>query len=128
MIYVDSSVVLAEVLGEPVRPHGSFWDEDLVASRLLEYEVWNRVHAYGAAAAGAHVRRALGVIALIDLTPEILVRALDPFPVATRTLDALHLASAWHLQAETPDLRLASYDHRMNDAATALGFPLADLP
>ena len=38
-------------------------------------------------------------IALLDLSPFVLGRALDPFPVAVRTLDALHLASMDYLRA-----------------------------
>ena len=37
---------LARLLFEPA-PRPRFWEEDLVSSRLLEYEVWNRVNAYG---------------------------------------------------------------------------------
>ena len=45
MICVDTSVALAELLAEDRRPAESFWKETLVSSRLLEYEVWIRVHA-----------------------------------------------------------------------------------
>ena len=47
MIYVDSSIALARLLFEPRAPRAPFWQKHLVSSRLLEYEVWNRVHAYG---------------------------------------------------------------------------------
>ena len=43
MIYVDSSVLLADVLAEPRFPPETLWDEDLASSRLLAYEVWNRL-------------------------------------------------------------------------------------
>jgi hypothetical protein len=36
VIYVDSSVVLAQLLGEERAPPEWLWDENLVASRLLE--------------------------------------------------------------------------------------------
>jgi len=42
MIYVDSSVLLADLLVEPRPPPQELWDEDLASSRLLAYEVWNR--------------------------------------------------------------------------------------
>lgn len=45
MIYVDTSVVLAQILAEDRKPPRSFWDEDLISSRLLEYEVWTRLNA-----------------------------------------------------------------------------------
>jgi hypothetical protein len=40
MIYVDTSVALAEILAEDHALPPSFWDESLISSRLLEYEVW----------------------------------------------------------------------------------------
>ena len=46
MIYVDRSVALAELLAEDRMPPDDFWQRDLlVASRLLEYEVWNGINA-----------------------------------------------------------------------------------
>lgn len=41
MIYVDTSVALAELLAEDRRPGEHFWNETLVSSRLLEYELWS---------------------------------------------------------------------------------------
>jgi hypothetical protein len=40
MIYVDTSVILADLLAEDVHPPPGFWQESLVSSRVLEYEVW----------------------------------------------------------------------------------------
>jgi hypothetical protein len=39
VIYLDTSVVLAQLLAEDRRPPASLWSESLVASRLVEYEV-----------------------------------------------------------------------------------------
>jgi hypothetical protein len=39
MIYVDTSVALAHLLAEDRCPPPGFWSQDLVTSRLLEYEV-----------------------------------------------------------------------------------------
>jgi predicted nucleic acid-binding protein len=47
VIYVDSSVLLADLLDESRSPPEALWDEDLASSRLLVYEVWNRINAYG---------------------------------------------------------------------------------
>jgi hypothetical protein len=62
-----------------------------------------------------------------SLLPPVLARALEPFPTPVRTLDALHLASIEFRRA--PGLRptLATYDHRLAEAASALAIPLADL-
>ena len=45
MTYLDSSVALAQIFAEDRRPPEDLWGESLAASRLLHYEVWNRVHA-----------------------------------------------------------------------------------
>ena len=94
MIYLDTSVALAHLLAEDRRPPAALWEEELVSSRLLEYEVWNRVNARGLQEShGEDVRSLLGRLNYLELAPPILVRVLEPFPVPVRTLDALHLAS-----------------------------------
>ncbi len=45
MIYLDTSVALAHVLVEDRTPPASLWQEPLVSSRLIEYELWTRIHA-----------------------------------------------------------------------------------
>jgi predicted nucleic acid-binding protein len=128
VIYVDSSVILAELLVEDRRPPRALWDEALVSSRLLEYEVWNRVHARGLGVARhREVRRILMQIDLHELDADYLTRALHPFPVTVRTLDALHLATADFLRRYEHGLALASYDHRLLAAAAALGIEPAPL-
>ena len=95
MIYLDTSVVLAQLFAGDRHPPESTWRETLVSSRLLEYELWTRVHACKLARShGEVVRALLGRVALLELAAPVLVRALEPFPVPVRTLDALHLASA----------------------------------
>ena len=63
-----------------------------------------------------------------ELTPQVLSRALEAFPVPLRTLDALHVASIEHLRNHGQAVALATYDRRMADAARAMGVPLFDLP
>ena len=122
MIYLDTSVALAQLLAEDVVPPVVLWSETLVSSRLLEYEVWTRVHARRLESShGDTVRELIARIALLELAPPVLSRALDPFPVPVRTLDALHLASADFLRRQGQKVRLASYDDRMVRAAAALG-------
>ena len=127
MIYIDTSVVLAELLAEDRRPHEAFWEETLVSSRLLEYEVWTRVHARKLTGSHAEAARALvGRIALLELVSAVLTRALEPFPKPVRTLDALHLASLEFLRDREPAIHLATYDRRQADAARAMGIALHD--
>ena len=111
MIYLDTSVALAWLLTEDRRPSASLWDGTLVSSRLLEYEIWRALHARGLAdSRGEAARELIGRIALLELTPRVLVRALDAFPGPgpLRTLDALHLASCAYLADQGQDVELAT--------------------
>ena len=128
MIYVDSSVVLADLFAEPRSPPERLWDDHLVSSQLLAYEVWNRIHAYCLVA--SHGARARGLLARVNLTAmseAALARALEPFPVAVRTLDALHLATMDFIRESGEPVQLASFDNRLIAAAEALGITPAAL-
>jgi predicted nucleic acid-binding protein len=128
VIYLDSSVVLAELLMEDRRPPTALWEETLVSSRLLEYEVWNRLHARGLGVArGDGIRLVLSQITLYELSPDHLARALHSFPITVRTLDALHLATAEFLRRRGRTVTLGSYDERLLAAAAALGIEPAPL-
>jgi uncharacterized protein len=126
VIYVDTSVVLAHVLGEDSRPTAEFWASDnLVSSRLTEYEAWVRLNAYGRAeTAGARLAATLGALHILALDDEVCGRCRAPFPTHVRTLDALHLATADYLRTRGFLPRIATYDRRMGDAAVAMGFQL----
>ena len=127
LTYVDSSVVLAHLFREPRAPPPAFWRETMISSRLLEYEVWNRLHAHGRADThGERTRGLLAGIELVELSGRTLARALEPFPVAVRTLDGLHLATMDFLRPRER-LEFASYDNRLIAAAQALGIPIAAL-
>ncbi len=128
MIYIDTSVALAHLLAEDRRPPAALWDATLVASRLLEYEIWTRLNArkltesHGEAAHGI-----LGRIAFLELSPPVLERALATFPIPVRTLDALHLSTFDFLWSQGQPIELASYDRRMVTVAQAMGIPLFNL-
>jgi len=125
MIYLDTSVLLAHLLTEDRRPHPDLWRSPLVSSRLLQYEVWTRLHARGLSDThGTAAQAILDRISFLELSPTILERAKEPFPVPVRTLDALHLASANFLHVQRAAISLASYDRRMCEAAPLLGIPL----
>ena len=127
MIYVDTSVALAQLFAEDRVPPASLWHEELISSRLLEYEVWCRLHAHGLATShGAGARELLARVSMVELSPLVLARALEPFPVPLRTSDALHLASIEFLRGHQLQPRLASYDERMLRAARAMGIDLLE--
>lgn len=128
MIYLDSSAALAHLFGEARLPTSALWREPVVSSRLLEYELWNRIHARGYSQShGDQVVALLIRVSLIDLSPPVLARALKPFPVSVRTLDALHLATIEFLRTRRDDIELASYDHRLVAAARTLGVAIYPL-
>jgi predicted nucleic acid-binding protein len=122
MIYLDSSVVLARLFAESRRLADDFWHLPLISSRLLQYEVWNRLHVRGLDQdRESSARNLLGRVLFVELTPTVLARALDPFPVAVRTLDTLHLATMNYLIAEGQAVEVASFDERLIAAAETLG-------
>lgn len=128
MIYLDTSVILAQLLTEDKHPPAGFWDQPLVSSRLVEYEVWTRVNKVSPTPDLVDATRGvLSRIALVELIPEVVARAKERFPVELRTLDALHLSSAGFLIDQGVSVRLATYDARMREAAKRLRIPLQAL-
>lgn len=128
MIYLDTSVVLARLFAEGRSPPDVFWSQAFVSSRLLEFEVFNRVHARSAGPSyAADARHFIDRVNLLELSAHVLARALLPFPLPVRTLDALHLATMDFLRSQGQTLELATYDLRLGAAARTLGFPLAKL-
>ncbi|MES2642330.1 MAG: PIN domain-containing protein [Myxococcota bacterium] len=126
MIYLDTSVLLAWIFGEDRHPPEHLWQRPLVSSRLLQYEVWTRINARGADVRSREAAEdALGRVSLVELTPVVLSRALAPWPTPTRTLDALHVATALFLRDNRQGIEVASYDTRLCAAASAAGLALA---
>jgi predicted nucleic acid-binding protein len=125
VIYLDSSVALAHLLAEDRSPPETVWGEILISSRLLVYEVWNRIHARGLTRShGDAARTLIGRLVFIELEPPVLARAIEPFPIPVRTLDALHLASIEFMRSRHQAVELLSYDERLTAGARALGIPL----
>jgi hypothetical protein len=126
VIYLDTSVAIAHLLAEDRHPPDTLWAGPLVASRLLEYELWTRLNARGLSRSHCEAaRRLVERLALMELLPNVLGRAREPFPTPVRTLDALHLASILFLRDRVPTIELASYDDRMLAAARALEIRIA---
>lgn len=126
--YVDTSVALAHVLAEDEYPPAELWARTLLSSRLLEFEMWTRIHQRGLTHSHEDaVRALLARIGFLDLIPEVTARAAEPFPTALRTLDALHLGTLEFVRAQGVTVDLAAYDERMRKAARDLGIPLYPL-
>jgi predicted nucleic acid-binding protein len=128
VIYLDTSVALAHLLAEDRQPPEALWQHPLVSSRLLQYELWSRLNARGLGTSHGEVAgELLQRLALLELVPPVLTRALEPFPVSVRTRDALHLASLEFLRGRSVDVELASYDEGLTAGARSMGIPLAAL-
>jgi predicted nucleic acid-binding protein len=129
--YVDSSVLLRCVLGEP----GALALADLDpghTSALAQVEclrTLDRLHVAGrlteddvAARRGA-IFDLFEALEVVDLSAPVLRRAAEAFPTALGTLDALHLSTAllWrerHPRAHAP---FATHDAELARAARACG-------
>ena len=130
--YLDASVVLRLVLGEP--GHLREWDRvhEGVASALTEVEclrTLDRLHQLGRLTADVVAERRAAVYSLLeavevmDVSRAVLRRASEPFPTALGTLDAIHLAAAmaWREQRGS-GLTFATHDNVLALAAQATGF------
>lgn len=127
MIYLDTSVALAEVFGEQQRVPKWVWDQQLVSSRLLQYELWVRLQARKAGIAAIDIASDLLTgVSLLEMSPLVLARALEPFPTPVRTLDALHLATMDFLRSRNIKIKLLSFDVRLLEAAQALGIDVVE--
>lgn len=90
--------------------------------------MWTRVHARGLSKSHDQtVRAILGRIGFLDIIPEVVARAAEPFPLPIRTLDALHLGTLEFVREQGVSIDLAAYDERMCAAAAALNIPLYPL-
>ena len=95
---------------------------------MLEYEVWNRMHAFGLGRSHANEAQALLIrVDLIEMTAAVLARALEPFPTPIRTLDALHLSTIEYVRNRRETVEFASYDSFLVAAAQALGIAISPL-
>jgi hypothetical protein len=95
-------------------------ETQLVSSRLLECEVWNRLNAHRLQSShGQAARNLIGRVAMVETVGPVLT--LQPCPVPVRTLDAIHLAAIEFIRAQKQSVQLASYDERLLAAARLLG-------
>jgi len=133
-LYVDSSVLLRLLLGQPKALREWPEVESAVASSLLRVEclrTLDRLRLSGAvdeeedAARRESLASSLKSFDVVDVTPAVLDRASEPMPLALGTLDSIHLATAflWR-EEEAPDLVLATHDAALAAAGRLYGFPV----
>jgi predicted nucleic acid-binding protein len=136
-VYVDSSVLLRVVLGEPSRLR--IWTKitNAVSSELIRLECLRTIDRarirFGLedrllARHRADVLEAIGAFSLVALDSIVLERASEPFPTGLGSLDAIHLASALLVRQEFDELGFATHDEELGLAAQATGFPVHGAP
>lgn len=129
--FVDSSVVLRKLFGEPEVLAEWRRIEDAYASGLMPLEISRVIDRYRlagqigdeeVAALHQEARRVLHSIEILALTEQILERAAGPMPTTLGSLDAVHLATALEL-ARFLGVRLvvATHDVQLARAARASG-------
>ena len=129
--YLDSSVLLRIVLGQPDRLREWKQIREGVASALVEVEclrTLDRLRLRQMISDEELAARREAVFGLtaetndVELTRVVLARASQPFPTSLGTLDAIHLAVAllWR-ESRNPDLAMATHDVALGTAARACG-------
>lgn len=130
-VYVDSSVLLRIVLGEPDRL--GIWPTitNAVSSELIRLECLRTIDRARIrlgledrriAKYRADVLEAVDAFSLVALDSIVLERASEPFPTALGSLDAIHLASALLIRDDLDGLAFATHDDELGTAARATGF------
>jgi predicted nucleic acid-binding protein len=129
--YVDASVVLRILLGEPGMLRDWRRITRPITSVLTRIECLRTIdrarHRFRLDPAEVDARRAatleqLSAFDLIPIDDVVLGRAAEPFPTPIGSLEAIHLASAVLARNAVPELTLATHDGELAIAARALGF------
>lgn len=129
--YLDSSVLLRQVLGQPNKLEEWPEVETAVASALVEVECLRTLDRLrlrvglsdpDLADRREAVHRLLDEIDLVEPVGAVLKRAAQPLPTALGTLDAIHLSTAllWR-ELRGAELVMATHDEALATAARASG-------
>lgn len=135
--YLDSSVVLRVVLGQPGALREWRSVESGIAGALVEVEclrTLDRLRLVEGVPETEIVRRreavyrVLEAATVVEVTRPILARASQPLAVSLGTLDAIHLATAllWREQSAAA-LVMATHDAALGLAARSVGFRVIGL-
>jgi uncharacterized protein len=134
ILYVESSAVLAWLLGEPAQKRviAELQAADRVATSaitavecsraLARARKDQRISPVEERAALHMLDEAFAAWHVLDITEDVIARARSEFPVEpVRSLGALHLASAWSVLDAAGMVSALSLDDRVRDNARALG-------
>lgn len=137
MKYLDASAVLRLLFGEPGVAVSLADGDAAVASELVEVEAFralDRERLLGRLddREAARKRKELAeMIEMLDLVPidrTVIDRAKSAFGVNVRALDAIHVATAEVLAAESGlEVEFWTHDERQGIAAVARGFAVKGL-
>ncbi len=135
--YVDSSVLLRFILGQPESLTGLLEVDLRVTSLIVEVECLRAIES--ARSRGqltveeAADRRRVAFAQLrrmrrLAVSLTVLRRAGESYPLPIKSLDAIHLASALLVRdREAPDLVFATHDQRLGQLAAVMDFPVIGL-
>lgn len=134
-VYLDTSVILRKILGEPEALKGwGHWDEGYTSeiTRVESLRALDRLRLQGSlddvevSEKMSLLRETLETTGLISLNPAVLERASRSYPTVLGTMDAVHLASALlYVEQKKERLLFLTHDHRLAIAARALGLEIS---
>ena len=131
--YVDASVILRMVLGEPGRLKVWRAISSGVTSTLTEVEVLRtldrlriaqRITDRDVSTYREAAYRLLQRLTIFEVSRSLLSRASQPFPTLVGTLDAVHLSTALVCRERGDELVFATHDAELAVAARASGFKI----
>ena len=129
--YLDASVVLRLILGEPEPLAEWGLVESAIASALTEVECLRTLDsllrlgsltAVELAERRTAVYRLFEAVEVVNVSRSVLRRAAEPFPTPLGTLDAIHLSTAliWR-DARNTAVGMATHDKALATAARSMG-------
>ncbi|MBI2605421.1 MAG: type II toxin-antitoxin system VapC family toxin [Deltaproteobacteria bacterium] len=132
--YVDTSVIMRRLLGQPNALAEFARVDRPIASKLLKVEglrTLDRLRTGGFLSeaefvrASEELRDSIDAVEWIEITDAILDRVCGNFAIALGTLDAIHLSSAmlWREQTKL-DIHFLTHDETLGRAARSLGFQI----
>ena len=132
IVYMDTSVILRRLLGEPdgLNPWGG-WDRvyTSVLTRVEYFRVVDRLRLESKIndAERVALQESFSIFwqtsYRIPLSDFILIRAAQPFPTIVGSLDGLHLASALTVRASgVNEITVLTHDKQLGRAAAAVEF------
>ncbi len=130
MIYLDTSALAKLLIAEPETPELQTWltaqsgqGEYAVTSALGRVELMRVVARYGEPGLADRARYLLDGLDILPLAEPVIALAETIGPPTLRSLDAIHLAAAAHIERELAVF--VTYDHRLLDGCREVGLASA---